>query len=140
MAELILTSGGLAFMRDCWAAQSRDVMPQPPLYIALSSGTTPSSLALGRFATSLPGETFRSPIISRDVVENTVTFRCFLSTDDNISQTVSRYGIIGGNDADSQPGGGGALLAVQNDDSPFSKDSTKTLAVALPLTISGTVS
>lgn len=135
MPDVILTSGGLAYLADFLAAASLGGVPTPPQYIVLASGTAP----VGRFMTTVPGETFRAPIAARDRVGHTTTFHTWLSMTDNAGQTIGAYGLVGGNTA-TLSANTGTLIAVVNEPAPFSKGATQALSVDLILTVSGTVS
>lgn len=130
----IITSGGLAWMQDCLAAGITLTMPTPPSYIVLGSGLTPPS----HFMTTVPGETYRTPIVGRDKFGAGVTYHGFLNTSDNANQTVAVYGVVAGQA--SAAANTGTLIAIVAESSPFSKDATKVLNVDVQVTVSGTLS
>lgn len=131
---MILTSGGMELLRNYLGAGRNDLAPHPPQYVVFGSGTQPVS----RFMSTIPGETFRSPILARSLEGLSVIYSTFLGAADNQNQTIGTYGIVGG-DA-SLASGSGTLLAVANEATPFGKSGTDGYAVDLVLTVSGTIS
>lgn len=134
MATGLLTSGGSAYIADALAGQALAVAPS---YMVFGSGQDP----IGRFMTSVPGETFRSPIasIDRSGYQNvsSVIYHAFLSDHDNVGQSVYCYGIVGG--AATPAANTGTLIVVANEPNPFGKDLVTTVSVDIQLAVSGTV-
>ena len=133
MTTALLTSGGLSLIRDWLAGKAVN----PPSYIALSSGVLPSPNPIGSFWSRLPGETFRSNIVSADTAGQSVTFHGYFGLADNNQQTVCYYGLFGGNPTLSA--NTGTLIAVAQEPSPFSKAALTTLSIDIALTVSGVI-
>ena len=129
--ELIVTSGGLEWIRDVFIAARNDLGPQPPQYIVVGSGIAAAS----SYVNQVPGETFRASITNRAVSGTAAIFSTFLGPSDNQNQTISSYGLVGGKATATT--GTGTLIAIANEPTPYSMDGTQTAAIDLILTVSG---
>ena len=130
MAHVVLTSGGISFIRD-WLI---GLNPTPPTHIALGSGT----VTVGRYMTQLPGETFRTSIVQADASGPcSVVYHAFLGITDDLNHPVGCYGIFAGNATDRP--NSGTLIAIGNEPVPFSKNPINTYSLDIELSVSGTV-
>ena len=125
----VVTSGGLTAIRDFLYAGGD--FAGPPIYVAYGSGT----IAVGRFDTIVPGETFRTPIVARDKSGLSVIYHWFVKKNDNANQTVGAYALVGG--AATLTPNSGTVYAIVNEPTPFSKDATTTYSGDWTLTVSG---
>ena len=127
----LLTSGGQALIRD-WLAGGN---PTPPSYIAIGTSTLP----VGRFATVVGTETFRTSIVSADQDGASVVFHGFLNISDNAGNVMGNVGLFGGDSATGQANTG-TLVAIGNVPVPFVKSAADTYNIDVTLLISGAVS
>ncbi len=138
-SENMITSGGLSLMRDYLIAGRPDLAPTPPRYIAMGSGL---HSPLGRFLTTVPGETFRTPIVSADAAGTAAIFHCYLGMNDNNGgdgngATVAAWGLFAGNANAAVDTG--TLFAVIAEPTPFSKNGNATYSIDWMITVSGTM-
>lgn len=126
----ILTSGGLSLVRDYLAAGDPDDAPAPPTYMAFGP-----TAAIGRFMTTVPGETFRQSITDAARSGQTVVFSSFLGTTDN-NAAMGTYGLFAGSATSATDSG---TLVVLASGAPFTKTSANALQVDLAVMVSGTV-
>lgn len=155
-AQNTMTSGGLALIASYlgawsnrWLNASVDrrhplqsaISPRPPHYLVYGSGTVP----VGRFMTSVPGETYRTANLDSITDGASVTFHGYLGDTENASQTIGCYGLVGGV-ANAQPGNAGSdpnyneiLVAVANEPTPFGKGTASTVSIDWVITVSGVI-
>lgn len=136
----MITSGGLSMLRDYLIARQLSLAPSPPLYVALGSGLNTN---IGRFHYIVPGETFRTEIVSADADGTSAIFHFFLNTGDDLDQSgssgnvIACYGLYAG-EATAQADTG-TLFAIAAETGPFSKDPNTTYSGDWTITISGTM-
>lgn len=129
-----VTSGGLSMLRDYLIARNPGLAPVPPLYVAMGSGL---NVPIGRFHTRVPGESYRTEVVSADPSGLAAVFSFFLGRDDNSGHSIAAYGLYAG--AATAAANSGTLFAIVAEDVPFGKDSTSTYSGDWIITMSGSL-
>jgi len=138
MTHNTITSGGLSFIRDFLLGPTLAEAPNPPSYIGVGSGCANGVLTVGRFDTRVPGETFRAAIVQRDAGDNqSVIFHAFLSTTENLDQSVGCYGLWAG--AAGASLNSGTLIAIAQEANPYNKNGGNTYSLDWTVAVSGKV-